>query len=276
MNRRKHPTRDRRRRDEHNGSELPDLADWVRLVREHRDLSRPRAAERLTVSAALIKKIENRDAPCSPAVLDYMVDAYDLDHAQERHTRTLTQPAVPLASVAELRARTSTPEHHAKLAYLDRRNLVGVYIDPLYNVVLANERFRALLPGIEDYGDNIARWFFHPGSTTPTAELLVVDWDRAATALVATLRGAFGIHRDAPHARTLYRDLRGAATFNHTWDTSIAVGYGHQPEQPVYLRDTTTGEQHSAHIHLGAQESPDLRIGIAYLTPTDQRIAHNP
>ncbi len=277
MNRRKLPARDRRRRQGHNGSELPDLGCWVRLVRERRDLTRPRAADRLNISAGLLKKIENGDAPCSPTVLNHMVAAYELDRAQQRYTRALTQPPVPLAPVAELRTRASTPEHHAKLAYLDRRGLVGVYIDPLWNVVLANECFRAVLPAVEHNGDNLARWFFHPGSAIPTAEPLVVHWDSAATSLVANLRGAFGIHRQTPHAHALYQDLRGAATFNRTWDTSIAVAYGHQPQEPVHLRDTATGDQYSAHIHLGAQDSTDLRICIAYpTTASDQRIIETP
>ncbi|RBO78362.1 MmyB family transcriptional regulator, partial [Nocardia puris] len=94
-------------------------------------------------------------------------------------------------------------------------------------------------------------------------------WDSAAAYLVASLRGALGRHRDTPHARTLYQELRGAATFTRLWDTSLSVAYGVRTEQPVHLRDPTTGQPYAAHIHLGAQGT-DLHFGFAYRDPADQ------
>ncbi|WP_198161954.1 MmyB family transcriptional regulator [Nocardia puris] len=269
MNRRMNPTRAPRRRHTRADPELPSLGSWVRRAREHRRLTRPRAAELLHVSTDLLKKIERDEIPCSPAVLGNMATAYDLDDAQRRYTHDLSQPPVPLSTVAELRSWTSTPEHGAKLDYLDRRGLIGAYIDPLWNVVLSNQRFRTALPGVERYGDNIALWFFHPGSHARTAESLVLHWDSAAAYLVASLRGALGRHRDTPHARTLYQELRGAATFTRLWDTSLSVAYGVRTEQPVHLRDPTTGQPYAAHIHLGAQGT-DLHFGFAYRDPADQ------
>ncbi|MGV9334784.1 MmyB family transcriptional regulator [Nocardia sp. NPDC003726] len=265
----RHPRRRQQARTCSSCSEIPDLGGWARRIRERRKLPRPRAADRLHISKEMLKKIENSDAPCSPAVLNHLVTAYDLDRAQERYTRDLARPPVALPPIAELRTRIDTPEHRATLTYLDRREIAGAYIDPLWNVVLANERFTAGLPGIQQFRGNVALWFFHPGSATPTAEPIVVHWDSAAAYLVATLRGALGRHRETPHALTLFQDLRGAATFRETWDTSDAVAYGRRPEEPVHLRDPITGEPYSARIHLGyASSSHDVRFCVCYCDPT--------
>ncbi|MET9030036.1 hypothetical protein ABZW96_31085 [Nocardia sp. NPDC004168] len=106
------------------------------------------------------------------------------------------------------------------MTYLDRREIAGAYLDPLWNVVLANERFTASLPGIEQFRGNMALWFFHPGSTTPTAEPIVMHWNSAAAYRVATLRGALGRHRDTPHALTLCQ-----LTFAAGLNTARAVAF---------------------------------------------------
>ncbi|MFF2085420.1 helix-turn-helix domain-containing protein [Nocardia sp. NPDC058176] len=242
----------------------------MRLVRDRRKLTRPRAAELLHVSPDLLKKIERGETPCSPAVLDKMILAYELDRAQERHTRALTQPPVPLPSIAELHTRANTPDYRAKLDYLDNRGLIGAYVDPLCNVVLANERFRADLPGVERFGDNIATWFFHPGSPLPTAEPIVVQWDRAAVLIAASVRGSFGRHRDTPRALTLYQQLRRSTAFTRLWETNLSVAHGLKTQEPVHLRQPATGEHYTVRIHLGAQNSPELRFCFAYRDECDK------
>ncbi|MEV3961551.1 helix-turn-helix domain-containing protein [Nocardia sp. NPDC050193] len=243
---------------------MPDFGGWVRRVREQRRLTRSRAAGLLHVSTELLKKIEYGTVACSPAVLDHLIAAYDLDPAQQRHTRDLAQPPMPLPPVPELRARAGFPEHRAKLTYLDHRDLAGAYLDPLWNIVLANDRFRAELPDVEHYRDNLALWFFHPGSSAPTAETFLLQWDCAAAHLVASLRGAFARHRATPGAFALYQQLRGAASFTQIWDTSLSVAYGFRAEQPILVHDPATGAPCTARIHLGAQGSPDLHFFLAY------------
>ncbi|MFF0531125.1 helix-turn-helix domain-containing protein [Nocardia amikacinitolerans] len=263
--------RPRRRHQDRSGQEIPDLGRWVRRIRESRKLSRPRAAEHLHISKELLKMIERGDAGCSATVLDHLVAAYGLDRAQARYTRDLALPPVPLPPLEELRARTETLDRRAKLARLDDRYVAAAYIDPLWNLVLANQRFRTALPGIEQFGDNLCLWFFHPGSTTPTAEHLVLDHHSAAAYLVTTLRGALGRHRETPHARTLYQDLRGSDLFSQIWDTSIAVAYGRRPDDPIHLRDPTTGEPYSARIQFGdAPGSPDARFWLCYRQPDSE------
>ncbi|WP_433759574.1 hypothetical protein [Nocardia sp. CA-135398] len=247
---------------------MPDLGCWARQIRDRHKLARPRAAANLHIGADMLKKIEHNQAAPSPAVLDRIVTAYDLDRAQERYTRDLARPPVPLPSIEELRTRTATPERRVKLARLGDRGIACAYIDPLWNLVLANDRLTAGLPSIEQFSDNIALWFFHPGTTTPASEHIVVDRDGVAAYLVATLRGALGRHRDTPHALALFQNLCGSATFSSLWNSSIAVAYGRHPDDLVHLRDPTTGKPYSESVQLGyVPGSPDVRFCMSYRQP---------
>lgn len=275
MNRRTSPTNDPRRARGSGDTELPDLGRWLRQVREHQGLNRPEAAGRLDVGYELLKKIEYGTAACTPAVLEQMIATYDLDTAQARHSRDLAKVPVALDPIAQLRARDSARDHLATLNSYDQRGMVAAYIDPLWNVVYANNSFRAALPGVDRYDDNLALMFFHPGSTAHTAEPFVVDWDRAAAYLVASLRAAFGIHRETPQAQLLYQKLRGAVTFTELWDNSLAVAYGYHTEEPIRLREFDTGLLYTVRIHLGVKghrnlgtsDTPDLRFCIGYRDP---------
>lgn len=274
MHRRNRPTRGPRRGRDRTEFGLPDLGRWVRQVRDHRKLTRPEAAGLLHISSELLKKIEYGTVPCTQPVLEQMITTYGLNMAQATHTRDLARPSAPLMPVEELRTCSSARGHRSTLKGLDERGVVGAYLDPLWNIVYANERTRTELPGIDDYDGNLALWFFHPGTTAQTAEPLVVHWDTVAAYLVASLRAAFGIHRDTTQAQILHRTLCGAETFKRLWADSIAVAYGYKTEQPLQLRDRRSGEPYSARIHLGSKSrvnhgSPDLRFCIAYRDPCD-------
>ncbi|MEV6363176.1 helix-turn-helix domain-containing protein [Nocardia asteroides] len=273
MNRGNRATQSPRRGPDHAASELPDLRRWLRQIRDHQGLSRPEVARRSSVSAGLLKAIELGTASCTSPVLEQLMTAYELDSAQQRHTRALTQLSAALTPVEELRRRRTARTHLATLNRLDELGAVGAYIDPLWNIVYANRCFRTRLPGVDAYDDNLALWFFHPDTTTHTAEPLVVDWDAAAVYFVASLRAGFGVHRDTPQALALFQKLRGAVTFNRLWETSIALAYGYQTDERVHLRVPVTGEPYTARIHVGSKGNPDVRFCLGYLDhcppPTD-------
>lgn len=272
MNRRTGSTRrPRRGKARRTTSELPDLRRWVRQVREARGLTRAEAAYRLQVSEDLIKKIERGERSASPTVREQFITGLGMNESQARYTRELAGPPLPLPSIEELRARPVACEHHTTLRRLDERGLVGAYLDPLWNVVYASERFRSVLPELADYDDNLSQWFFHPGTTTLTAEALLVHWDAAATYMVASLRAKFGIYRHSPRARTLHEKLSAATTFRQRWTDSIEVAYGHKTVHPLQVRDRDTGEQRTIRIHLGvgAEGPPDLRFCFVYPDPCE-------
>ncbi|MEV0538426.1 helix-turn-helix domain-containing protein [Nocardia salmonicida] len=278
MNRRNPPTNDPRRgRGPHLESELPDLGRLMRRVREDRELSRPEAAGLLNIGYELLRKIEYGTASCTLPVLEQMITTYELDMAQARHARDLAQAPVPLAPVEDLRARPSAGDHLSTLSRLDERGFAGAYIDPLWSLVHANKRFRSELPGIDRFDDSFALWYFHPSTTEYTAESLVVDWDTAAAYLVASLRVAFGIHRQTPRALALFQKLCGSEAFREFWNASFAVAYGYPTEEPLQLREPDTGELYSVRIHLGSRvrarlgttDNPDLRFCIVYRDTCD-------
>lgn len=273
MNRRTGATRrPRRGRASRTTSELPDLGRWVRQVREDRGLIRSEAAGRLQISEDLIKKIELGDRPVSPTVLEQFITGYEMNESQARHTRELTEPPATLPSVEQLRARPVACEHHTTLRSVDERGWLGAYLDPLWNVVYANQRFRDELPDLADYDDNLAQWFFHPGSTTPTAEPLLVHWDAAATYMVASLRAKLGIYRTSPRALQLHETLSTAPVFRKLWTSSAEVAYGFTTVQPMRVRNPDTGEHSTIRIHLGvgAQGAPDTRFCFVYTDPCDK------
>ncbi|PKV80490.1 MmyB family transcriptional regulator [Nocardia fluminea] len=280
MNRRTNPTNHPRRGQGRTEPELPDLGRWLRRVREHRELSRPEAAGLLKISYELLRKIEYGTAPCTVAGLEQMITTYNMNPAQARHSRDLVRVPVSLDSVEELRTRPSAADHLETLSNLDERGLVGAYIDPLWSLVHANKRFRFELPGIGYYDDNVSLWFFHPGTTAHTAESLVVDWDIAAAYLVASLRAAFGVYRQTPHAQALFEKLCGSVVFTELWNTRLGVAYGYQTEEPLRLREPDTGELYCVRIHLGAKgythlgtnDTPDLRFCMGYRDPCDPPI----
>ncbi|MET7769067.1 helix-turn-helix domain-containing protein [Nocardia sp. NPDC005366] len=245
--------------------DVPEFGYWVRRIREARNLSRPRAVKLLHTSESTLKAVENRGAPAQESLVENMVTGYGLDSEQAHHTRNLAEPPIPLPSLADLRTRIDTVGRRAKLTDLDHRGIAAAYIDPLWNVVLANEQFTELLPGLDEFDDNIALWFFHPGLPTSPAERIVVDRAEIAAYLVSALRGALGRYREAPHARGLVQDLRGAPEFTEPWDTTLSVAYGRRPDDPIHLRDPTTGDTYPEHVHLGdTPHCPEVRFCLCY------------
>lgn len=246
--------------------EMPDLGRWARQLRGHHGLSRPAAAARLHLSVDTLKLIErNPAANPSAATLDRIIAGYNLEPAQQRFTRELAQPAVPLRPVAALRELLAVPEQQARLSRLGREGLACAFIDPLWNVVSANEPFSEAFPGVDDFDGNLALWHFRPSTPKAASPSNFVFADRASAFFTATLRGALGRHRDAPQALALLRHLRTSATFTSAWTSSLAVAYGRSPAEHIHLRDTRTGEPYSMSVQLGAVVAAcDIRLCVAY------------
>lgn len=249
--------------------EMPDLGCWARQLRAHLGLSRPAAAARLHLSVDTLKSIERNSAAAPSAVtLDRIIAGYDLGPAQQRFTRELAQPAVPLRSVGALRELLAVPEQQARLSRLGREGLACAFIDPLWNVVAANDPFSEAFPGVDDFDGNLALWHFRRDTSKAASASIFVFADRASAFFTATLRGALGRHRDAPQALALLRRLRTSATFTSVWTSSVAVAYGRSPDEHIHLRDAGTGEPYSMSVQLGAVAgSRDMRLCLAYRLP---------
>ncbi|WP_460698605.1 MmyB family transcriptional regulator [Nocardia thraciensis] len=226
-------------------------------LRTHHRQSRRKAAKCLHISEAALQRIERYGATPSEATLGRMVTEYNLDPDQERHTRELVEPAVDLTPIAELREQFTTPTHLARLARFEQEGFACAYIDPLWNLVAANDMFLRVFPGVDEFDRNMPLWHFQPGTAEPTSKRISVFWEYEAAFLVMTLRAAFGRFRDSPQAIELMRRLQASPEFTRMWIDSLRVAYGRGPTDLVHLRDPATGEPHSWNIQLG--EIPDTR-----------------
>nr|WP_232541799.1 helix-turn-helix domain-containing protein [Nocardia bovistercoris] len=239
---------------------------WTQQIRERHHLTRPPAARRLQISKSLLKQIETRPEPPTPEAVALLITGYELDTDQTRFTRELARRPVVLPSLTQLRTRIATPARQARLDGLDSDGVLAAYTDPLWHLIAANQRFREAFPGLEDFDDNLALWFFQPGRTAPSSRQVVVDRDGFAAYLVATLRPAFGVHRESPRAREFFDLLDAGPEFRTRWDTdSITVAYGRRPDDLLRLRDLDSGERYDLTLDLGPlRADPTVRFSVGY------------
>ncbi|WP_280382920.1 helix-turn-helix domain-containing protein [Nocardia wallacei] len=249
-------------------TEVPTIGRWtIRLCTQHR-LSRPEAAKRLHISESNLKRIELNDATPSEETLDRMVTEFNLDPDQERHTRELAEPAVDLTPIAELREQLTTPTHLAQLAQFEQNGVACAYIDPLWQLVAANDTFLRVFPGVDEFDRTMPLWHFQPGAAEPTSKRISVFWEYEAAFLIMTLRAAFGRFRTSPQVAELMRRLQASPVFTRMWIDSLRVAYGRGPDDFVHLRDPATGEPHSWNIQFGEiPDSQQVRLCVGYRQP---------
>ncbi|MEU6559249.1 helix-turn-helix domain-containing protein [Nocardia nova] len=206
---------------------LPSLGAWLRMVREHRDLTRPQVQRDVHISAANLKLIEAGSTIPRQPTLDTLIAAYGMTPAQRRHTTELYQPSLPLPPVNELRQRV-IDGHGPELSAFESRSLACGFCDPLWNVLAANGNFHTLYPGLDHTEHNLAVWHLHtaanPVGTEPSA-------DPDTVFLVASLRAALGRFRDAARAAQLLRRLCQHQHFLALWQTSVEVAYDRGPHR---------------------------------------------
>ncbi|WP_280265250.1 helix-turn-helix domain-containing protein [Nocardia wallacei] len=249
-------------------AEIPGIGRWTIRLCTHHGLSRSEAARRLHISESSLKRIELNDATPSEETLDRMITEFDLDPDQERHTRELAEPAVDLTPIAELREQFTTPVHLAHLARFERKGIACAYIDPLWQLVAANDMFLRVFPGVDEFDRTMPLWHFQPGAAEPTSKQISVFWEYEAAFLVMTLRAAFGRFRRSPQVIALMRRLQASPEFTRMWIHSLRVAYGRDPADLVHLRDPATGQPHSWNIQLGEiPDSPEVRLCVGYRLP---------
>ncbi len=236
---------------------MPNLGDWLRKVREHRKHTRKSAEVRTGVSDSYIKQIENEGLIPLRGVLDQLIVGYRLDEMQARFTRELAEPPVELTPIAELRERVSTPDRLAALKFFDRVDVICVYTDPLWNVLVGNESFYQSLPDLDAADNNIALWHFRPDAAESPAKQFALQWEYEATCDMAMIRAGLGRYRDSPQAVDLLDRLRTSVEFNRRWQDGIHVAYGREPDDLCHMIDPATQEPYSASIQVS--ELPDTR-----------------
>ncbi len=140
------------------------MACWARDIREYRNLSRPRSQAVTGVSTRYLKDIEYGHTIPGPNIIESLITGYQLDDAQARLTRDLCQPPGTLPPAHELRERI-TPARRSLWNVLDSP-LALAYLDPLWNVLTANDKFFRIFPGLR-VADNLALWALPPRPNPP-------------------------------------------------------------------------------------------------------------
>ncbi|WP_197521724.1 helix-turn-helix domain-containing protein [Nocardia sp. 852002-20019_SCH5090214] len=238
---------------------MPNLHIWLDQIRQERGWSREIAAARARISTAYLFKIEHGRSLPTIDTLASIVQGYDLDTAQRRHTYDLWNPPRRLPADDDLRHQIATPEVNAHLAHLDSAHIICAYTTPLATVLTASDRLYDALPGLRHSGNNLALWFFQP-----SARELVVDWDDEAPHVVAALRAAIGPYRNSHHARALLRTLAADPQFAELWRAHpTAVSYGRPSGKPVLLQHTGSPDPAAISLQISEFRSPHA-IVVAY------------
>ncbi|MBO0881696.1 MAG: helix-turn-helix domain-containing protein [Mycobacterium sp.] len=245
------------------------LASWLRAVRDHHGLSRRQVADVVDISADYLKNIEETRRPRQDR-LENLIAGYRLDSSQARLTWDLWRPSVPLAPVAQLREKVSTPDRREFLARLDRSGIAICYLDPLWNILAANDTFYEALPeaGLST-GGNFASWALPPAPRRSPMAPLLVDPDREAQFLVGMLRGGFARYRRSPQVCSLFKQLSRNPVFERHWRTSIHVAHGRCLKHPqLHLRDPATGGPYTLDLQITElTDFPEVRGFVAWPPP---------
>jgi len=203
---------------------------------------------------------ENRP---SPAVLDALARALQLDEAEHQHLRELATRAARYAPEPPPPSRTVRP--HLKLVLETLRPSPAYIISRSMDLLAWNAGGLALYSGLEDWPSsqrNLARYLFlHPTSRT----LFQDDWEYQVRGCVARLRAQAGIDPDAPDLTSLVGELLlKSPEFAKLWERYDVVGRKkalksfHHPE----VGDLTLSGQ-SMHI----EDTPGQRLGVYTAEP---------
>ncbi|MFE2999760.1 helix-turn-helix domain-containing protein [Nocardia sp. NPDC059246] len=247
--------------------EMPSLGAWLRRVRDDRNLTRQQAADRANISVDYINKIDRGYVP-TREVVERLIIAYDMNPMQGRHTRHLWEPAVPLPSIDELRERIDTPSRREALAHMDKIGMLCVYIDPLWNILSANEAFYHALPGLDAANHNVGLWLYHAQKDSSPARSVTLTWEQEALFHTAMTRGALGLYRTSPRAKELLEQLKRYRDFRRIWSSGIHVAYARQPSDLAHLRDPSTGQPYSISVDIAELgDNRDIRVCQAFRQP---------
>ncbi|MEU9895033.1 helix-turn-helix transcriptional regulator [Streptomyces phaeochromogenes] len=199
----------------------------------------------------------------SPAVLDALARALQLDEAEHQHLRELATRAAQYAPEAPPPpSRTVRP--HLKLVLETLRPSPAYVISRSMDLLAWNPGGLALFAGLADWPAsqrNIARYLF----LHPTAPILFPDWDYQVRGCVARLRAQSGIDPDAPDLTDLVGELLlKSPEFVKLWERYDVVGRKkiqktfHHPQVGTL---TLSGQS----MHL--DDTPGQRLGVYTAEP---------
>ncbi|WP_433195794.1 helix-turn-helix domain-containing protein [Nocardia sp. CA-107356] len=244
---------------------LPDFHDSLEFLRRHHHLSRESAAQHAGISTSYLNRLaQNRKLFPRRNVVTKLAHSYGLDPCQQRYLHELWEPSAHLPSADEMRHRLTSLGVPAHLDYLDTREVLAVYIDPLRTVLQGNQIFHRTVPGLADAGNNLALWIF-----TATARRIIDNYDDEARLAVTILRAALGRYRDLPRARHLFQTLCADPEFTRLWEsTTLQVAYGRPSPAPIRLRTPDTDEPRTLNLEISEfTDCADVLVAYGIYTP---------
>jgi len=210
---------------------VPTLHDYLLQVRMELKWSRRRVADVTGISEPYLRQVEIGKRVPSTGILRKLIAGYQLAPAQAAYIDELLTPPVPLTPLDILRNRLNqTPTLIDYLTELGDRGVLGVYSDPIGNVLAMNKLMSNIFTDLEEIG-NMMKWWF-----SPVAPRVIPEWEAESDFLVGTFKAAFGRHRTAPAANQLLRHLRRHRSFTQSWVNSTFVAYNRATTHPIRLR----------------------------------------
>ncbi|MET7772099.1 helix-turn-helix transcriptional regulator [Nocardia sp. NPDC005366] len=216
---------------------VPTIGNTVRRIRDERGYTRDYAAVMLLkISRSYLRDIERGRRIPGADLLELIILGYRLDSTLARHLRELRVAAVALDPTAVLaRAVTGNPVLIAHLQSLNQRGELAAYIDPVWNVLACNEKFREATPGLERTG-SIPVWMF----STHTKPILT-DRPYELAYATASIRAITGCFRNAEQTRAVFHHLGPDTEFRATWSEDVRVVYGRDPSALMHAIHPVTG-----------------------------------
>ena len=218
-----------------------DVGLRVAGVRRTPGLRREEVATLAGISADYYLRLEQgRDRHPSGPVLEALARVFGLDAAATEYLLSFAapRPARSRDSARRARARQETVPASVRqlLAVI---NLPAFVESRMFDVLAANELATALSPGIQR-GQNRLRSIF----LDPAEHDLHLDWDKAASSLVASFRASIGPGNDDPRVAQLVGELSLASEpFRKLWArhdvralAGAAVRMRHPAAGPLDLR----------------------------------------
>ncbi|MFD9051857.1 helix-turn-helix transcriptional regulator [Streptomyces zaomyceticus] len=196
----------------------------------------------------------------SPAVLDSLARALQMDDQEHQHLRELAARYAPEPPPAP--SRTVRP--HLKLLLESLRPNPAYVISRSMDMLAWNHGGLALYAGLEDWPAkhrNLARYLFlHPASRA-----LFTDWDRQITACVARLRATAGTAPDAPDLTNLVGELLlKSPDFARLWERYEVTG--RKPAQKTF-HHPRVGTLTLTSQSMQLEGTPGQRIGVYTAEP---------
>jgi transcriptional regulator with XRE-family HTH domain len=206
-------------------------------IRKARKLSRSDAYNLHGVSQSYLFDIEHDVRVPTPATLDRLIAAYDVDRKQSQYLHELRQPAQDLPDLGQLGDQLRNHPglmHH--LDHLTAGNVLAAFLDPLHHILACNDLFFTAWPGLDD-ADSVLSWIFGESAARSAP-----DRAREATRTVAITRMLTGRFRTSTQTHRLLHQLSDHDEFTRRWRSSIDVADGRSPDDLLYRRHPDTGE----------------------------------